>query len=67
MLVFGSCLSIDVEGRSGGMAMLWWEGSHFRLVNYLRSFINIIMEDAERMEVNMLLWLSTMQPLKRGM
>jgi len=45
---FGSCLSIDVEGRGGGMAMLWPEGSHCRLVNYSRSFINIIVEDAVR-------------------
>jgi len=45
---FDSCLSIDVEGRGGGMAMLWPEGSHCRLVNYSRSFINIIVEDAVR-------------------
>ncbi|WJX78362.1 hypothetical protein P8452_61593 [Trifolium repens] len=48
MLKFDSCLSIDVEGRSGGLSVLWKDSVKCRIMNYSRNFINLIVEDEER-------------------
>ncbi|GAU27412.1 hypothetical protein TSUD_356480 [Trifolium subterraneum] len=47
MLKFDSCLSIDVEGRSGGLAIMWKDNVKCRVMNYSRNFINIIVEDSD--------------------
>ncbi|GAU35032.1 hypothetical protein TSUD_103550 [Trifolium subterraneum] len=47
MLGFDSCLAIDVEGRSGGLAVFWKDSSKFRVLNYTRNFINMIVEDEQ--------------------
>jgi exonuclease III len=44
-LGFDSCLSVDVEGRSGGIAVLWKASSNCRIINYSRNYINLIVED----------------------
>jgi hypothetical protein len=51
MLKYDSCLSIDVEGRSGGLSVLWKESVKCRVMNYSRNFINLIVEDEEREEI----------------
>jgi hypothetical protein len=48
MLKYDSCLSIDVEGRSGGLSVLWRDSVKCRVLNYFRNFINMIVEDEER-------------------
>jgi endonuclease/exonuclease/phosphatase family metal-dependent hydrolase len=48
MLKYDSCLSIDVEGRSGGLAIMWKDSVRCRVMNYSRNFINIIVEDEEK-------------------
>jgi hypothetical protein len=50
MLKYDSCLSIDVEGRSGGLSVLWKDSVNCRVMNYSRNFINLIVEDEERGE-----------------
>ncbi|MCI05437.1 endonuclease/exonuclease/phosphatase family protein, partial [Trifolium medium] len=45
MLQYDSCFSIDVEGRSGGLAVMWKDHVRCRVLNYSRNFINLIVED----------------------
>ncbi|KAK2365796.1 hypothetical protein QL285_079253 [Trifolium repens] len=49
-LGFDSCISVDVQGRSGGLAVFWKKSSNCRLLNYSRNFINLIVEDNSRGE-----------------
>jgi len=46
-LGFESCLAIDVEGHSGGLAVLWRKSSEFKVLNYSRNIINLLVEDRE--------------------
>ncbi|PNX81632.1 endonuclease/exonuclease/phosphatase family protein, partial [Trifolium pratense] len=48
LLKYESCLSIDVEGRSGGLAILWNDKLKCKIVNYSRNFINVEVEEAEK-------------------
>jgi hypothetical protein len=48
MLKFDACLSIDVEGRSGGLSVMWKENMKCRIMNYSRHFINIIVSDGDK-------------------
>ncbi|GAU21362.1 hypothetical protein TSUD_189490 [Trifolium subterraneum] len=41
-------LSADVEGRSGGLSIMWKETTKCRLLNYSRNFINLVVEDREK-------------------
>ncbi|GAU43245.1 hypothetical protein TSUD_241360 [Trifolium subterraneum] len=47
MLRFDSCLAIDVEVRSGGLAVFWKDSSKCRVLNYSRNFINMLVEDEQ--------------------
>ncbi|WJX23528.1 hypothetical protein P8452_12731 [Trifolium repens] len=47
LLKFDSCLSIDVEGRSGGLAIFWNDASKCKIINYCRNFINVEVVDSE--------------------
>jgi hypothetical protein len=49
-LNFNSCLSIDVDGRSGGLSVMWRSSINCRIVNYSRNFINMIVEERENEE-----------------
>ncbi|KAK2449324.1 hypothetical protein QL285_008530 [Trifolium repens] len=49
-LKFNSCLSIDVEGRSGGLSVMWRDTIKCRVMNYSRHFINLVVEDKEGAE-----------------
>jgi hypothetical protein len=48
MLKFDACLSIDVEGRSRGLSVMWKENMKCRIMNYSRHFINIIVSDGDK-------------------
>lgn len=48
MLKFEACLSVDVKGRSGGIAMMWRNVENCNVLNYSRSFVNIIVTDSEK-------------------
>ncbi|GAU49866.1 hypothetical protein TSUD_366220 [Trifolium subterraneum] len=39
--------AIDVEGRSGGLAVFWKDSSKCRVLNYTRNFINLLVEDEQ--------------------
>ncbi|GAU35453.1 hypothetical protein TSUD_364090 [Trifolium subterraneum] len=43
-------LPVDVEGRSGGLAVLWKGSSNCSILNYTRNFINLLVEDEQRGE-----------------
>jgi hypothetical protein len=45
LLGYDSCLAIDVEGRSGGLAVLWKNSYNCSILNYSRNFINLVVED----------------------
>src|SRR3954469_3133547 len=45
MLKFDSCLSVDVVGRSGGLAVLWRDSANCRIVNFSRNYVNMLVED----------------------
>ncbi|MCI03614.1 endonuclease/exonuclease/phosphatase family protein, partial [Trifolium medium] len=49
-LNFNSCLSIDVEGRSGGLSVMWRDNISCRVLNYSRNFINLIVEEGGKGE-----------------
>ncbi|GAU34899.1 hypothetical protein TSUD_144300 [Trifolium subterraneum] len=49
-LKFNSCLSVDVEGRSGGLSVMWRDTIKCRVMNYSRNFINLVVEDKEEGE-----------------
>jgi hypothetical protein len=48
MLKFHACLSIDVEGRSRGLSVMWKENMKCRIMNYSKHFINIIVNDGDK-------------------
>ncbi|PNX87387.1 endonuclease/exonuclease/phosphatase family protein [Trifolium pratense] len=48
MLNYDSCLVIDVEGRTGGLAILWKDSVKCRVLNYSRNFINLVVEHNEK-------------------
>jgi hypothetical protein len=50
MLKYDACLSIDVEGRSGGLSVMWKENLKCRIMNYSRNFINLIVSDGDKGE-----------------
>ncbi|XP_058788236.1 uncharacterized protein LOC131662466 [Vicia villosa] len=43
-----ACLSIDVEGRSSGLAVLWRHSGSCSVSNYTRNFINLVIKDENR-------------------
>jgi hypothetical protein len=43
-------LSIDVEGRTGGLFVMWKEKTKGRVLNYSRHFINIVVQDGDKGE-----------------
>jgi hypothetical protein len=49
-LRFHSCLSVDVEGRSGGLSVMWRDTIDCRVMNYSRNFINLIVKEKEEEE-----------------
>ncbi|CAJ2637965.1 unnamed protein product [Trifolium pratense] len=49
-LGYDSCLAIDVEGQSGGLAVFWKDNSKCRVLNYTRNFINLLVEDEKKGE-----------------
>ncbi|MCH93186.1 endonuclease/exonuclease/phosphatase family protein, partial [Trifolium medium] len=49
-LKFNCCLSIDVEGRSGGLSVMWRDTISCRVMNYSRNFINLIVQEKEEAE-----------------
>jgi exonuclease III len=49
-LKFNSCLSVDVEGRSGGLSVMWRDTIQCRVLNYYRNFINLIVKEKEEEE-----------------
>jgi hypothetical protein len=46
-LRFHSCLSVDVEGRSRGLSVMWRDTIDCRVMNYSRNFINLIVKEKE--------------------
>ncbi|GAU43270.1 hypothetical protein TSUD_36200 [Trifolium subterraneum] len=40
-------VTIDVEGKSGGLAVFWKDSSKCRVLNYTRNFINMLVEDEQ--------------------
>ncbi|GAU30590.1 hypothetical protein TSUD_392810 [Trifolium subterraneum] len=48
MLKYDSCMAIDVEGRSGGLAIMWKDSVKCTVLNYSRNFINLVVEDNEK-------------------
>jgi hypothetical protein len=59
-LKYNSCLAVDVEGRSGGLAVMWRDTISCRVMNYSRNLINLIVKDKENEEwrSTLLLWVS---------
>jgi exonuclease III len=49
-LKYNSCLSVDVEGRSGGLSVMWKDTINCRVMNYSRNFINLIVKEKEEEE-----------------
>ncbi|MCH79466.1 endonuclease/exonuclease/phosphatase family protein, partial [Trifolium medium] len=49
-LKFSSCLSVDVEGRSGGLSVMWKDNIKCRVLNYSRNFINLVVEEKDEGE-----------------
>jgi hypothetical protein len=49
-LNFHSCLSVDVEGRSGGLSVMWRDTIDCRVMNYSRKFINLTVKEKEEEE-----------------
>ncbi|MCH82853.1 hypothetical protein A2U01_0003665, partial [Trifolium medium] len=49
-LKFQSCLSVDAEGRSGGLSVMWRDSISCRVMNYSRNFINLIVREKEEEE-----------------
>jgi hypothetical protein len=59
-LKYNSCLAVDVEGRSGGLAVMWRDTISCRVMNYSRNLINLIVKDKENEEwqSTLLIWVS---------
>jgi hypothetical protein len=59
-LKYNSCLAVDVDGRSGCLAVMWRDTISCRVMNYSRNLINLIVKDKENEEwrSTLLLWVS---------
>jgi hypothetical protein len=59
-LKYNSCLAVDVDGRSGGLAVMWRDTISCRVMNYSRNLINLIVKDKENEEwqSTLLIWVS---------
>lgn len=44
-LKFEACLAIDVEGQSGGLAILWRNSECCNVSNFSRNFVNLFIKD----------------------
>ncbi|XP_058724489.1 uncharacterized protein LOC131595962 [Vicia villosa] len=49
-LKFEACLSIDVEGRSGGLAVLWRNSEVCSVLNFTRNFVNLMVKEDNKEE-----------------
>jgi endonuclease/exonuclease/phosphatase family metal-dependent hydrolase len=49
-LHYNYCLSVDVEGRSGGLSVMWRDNIQCRVLNYSRNFINLIVVEGGKGE-----------------
>lgn len=47
-LGFSCCLSVDREGRSGGLAVLWKDPVKIQVINFARNYINLEMHEREQ-------------------
>ncbi|KAI5412724.1 hypothetical protein KIW84_057382 [Lathyrus oleraceus] len=47
-LKYDACLTVEVEGRSGGLAVIWTNNINGRVLNYSRKFVNLVIEDDEK-------------------
>lgn len=47
-LKYDACLSVDVEGRSGGLAFLWKNKIKCSVMNFSRNFMNLMVKDEIR-------------------
>lgn len=45
LLNFEGCFIVDVEGRSGGLAVLWKRNTFCSILNYTRNFINVSVKE----------------------
>ncbi|CAH9143861.1 unnamed protein product, partial [Cuscuta epithymum] len=45
LIGFEACFSVDKEGKSGGLAILWRVASMVDLVNYSKNFINVLIKE----------------------
>lgn len=45
MLRYNSCLAVDVEGRSGDLAVLSKDSVQCQILKYSRNFINVLIQD----------------------
>src|SRR3954467_12679245 len=45
MLRYNSCLTVDVEGRSGGLTVLWKDNIQCHVLNFLSNFVNVLIQD----------------------
>ncbi|XP_058733106.1 uncharacterized protein LOC131604698 [Vicia villosa] len=44
-LKFEACFTVDVEGRSGGLAVLWKHAAICSILNFSRNFINVLVQE----------------------
>jgi len=42
---YEACFSVDREGRSGGLSLLWKKERFFEIQKYSRNFINVIVKE----------------------
>lgn len=45
LLKFDSSLTIDVEGRIGGLVVLWKDKIKYNVMNFSRNFVNLSIQD----------------------
>ncbi|KAI5427001.1 hypothetical protein KIW84_032431 [Lathyrus oleraceus] len=45
LLKFDSSLTIDVEGRNGGLVVLWKDKIKYNVMNFSRNFVNLSIQD----------------------
>ncbi|CAK8566634.1 unnamed protein product [Lathyrus sativus] len=45
MLKFQACLTVDVEGRSGGLTVMGKDTTRYSVLNFTRDFVNILIQD----------------------
>lgn len=65
ILKFEACLTVDVEGISGGLVVLWKDTTRCNVLNFTWNFVNILVQDELKWEWRLTCYYGFLERIKR--